>query len=130
MRAIQWQFGRPKYFSQPKQWFIWAFGLFLEWDSDGFELSYYRNPGDLCVWKWICTRSGNPIQDSLQHNPNKRGLYVRIKRVMRYDPTQHKFRLFRLLWTRGIVGDGEGYSAKLAVSLRPKLYQFSRDFNE
>lgn len=55
---------------------------------------------------------------------------MKAKPVFRYDPTQRKFRLFRLLWTRGVVGDGKGYSAKLAVSLRPKLFQFQRDFNE
>lgn len=53
-----------------------------------------------------------------------------VKQVFRYDPTQRQFRLFRLLWTRGKVGDGESYSAKLAVSLRPKLFGFERDSNE
>lgn len=52
-----------------------------------------------------------------------------IKQVMRYDPRQRKFRLFRVMWTKGIVGKG-GYSTKLAVSLLPKLIGFERDFNE
>lgn len=47
-----------------------------------------------------------------------------IKRVMRFDPTQKKLRLFRLIWNTGNVGDGIGYSAKLSVSLVPKLYGF------
>lgn len=52
-----------------------------------------------------------------------------FKRVMRYEPAQRKFRLFRLMWTKGVVGKG-GYSAKLAVSLWPRLFHFERDFHE
>lgn len=52
-----------------------------------------------------------------------------FKRVMRYEPLQRKYRLFRLMWVKGVVGKG-GYSAKLAVSLWPKLFHFERDFNE
>lgn len=54
---------------------------------------------------------------------------MRIKRVMRYEPPQRKFRLFRVMWERGVVGKG-GYSAKVAVSLWPRLFHFERDFNE
>ena len=53
---------------------------------------------------------------------------MKIKRVTRYDPTQRKFRLFRLLWVRGTVGDGSGgYSAKLAIALRPVLFRWQTD---
>lgn len=54
---------------------------------------------------------------------------MKFKRVMRYAPPERKFRLFRIMWNRGIVGKG-GYSAKVAVSLWPKLFHFQRDFNE
>ena len=53
---------------------------------------------------------------------------MKFKPVMRYDSSQHKFRLFRLLWINGVVGRGEGYSAKLSVSLRPKWFDFWREF--
>lgn len=49
--------------------------------------------------------------------------------VARYEPGQRKLRLFRVMWSRGVVGKG-GYSAKIAVSLWPKLFHFERDFNE
>lgn len=67
MRWIEWQFGKPRYPGQPKQWYVWLWGLFFEWNSDGFELSYYRSPGALCVWKWTRTRSGRPIQDDTRY---------------------------------------------------------------
>jgi len=40
-----------------------------------------------------------------------------------------KLRLFRFMWERGVVGDGDGYSAKLAVALRPKLFRFEREWD-
>lgn len=55
---------------------------------------------------------------------------MRIKSVITYEPTQRKVRLFRVMWERGEVGNGHGYSAKIAVSLCPRLFQFERDFNE
>lgn len=54
---------------------------------------------------------------------------MQIKPVMRWDSTQRKLRLFRLMWRRGIVGDGKGYSAKAAVSVTPRLFGFVRDFD-
>jgi hypothetical protein len=52
---------------------------------------------------------------------------MRLKSVMRYDPTQRCLRLFRLLWTYGIVGDGKGYSAKLSFSLAPRIFGWHRE---
>ncbi len=49
---------------------------------------------------------------------------LRLKRVFRYDDRQKHMRLFRLMWERGTVGDGKGYSAKLAVGLLPKLFHY------
>lgn len=37
-------------------------------------------------------------------------------------------RLFRVLWTQGRVGDGDGYSAKLSVALRPSLFAVRREW--
>ena len=51
---------------------------------------------------------------------------MRIKFVMRYDSDNHVLRLFRLLWTRGVVGDGEGYSAKLAFALAPVFFRWGK----
>ena len=50
----------------------------------------------------------------------------RFKRVMRLDTIQRHFRLFRAMWERGTVGDGDGYSAKLAVGVLPRLFAFQR----
>lgn len=54
---------------------------------------------------------------------------MRIKPVMRLDTSWPKFRLARLMWERGTVGDGIGYSAKLAVALRPRLFQVKRSYD-
>jgi hypothetical protein len=53
---------------------------------------------------------------------------MKLKPVFRYDPHQHKLRLFRLLWTRGLVGDGKGgHSAKLAISFVAHAFGFQYD---
>lgn len=49
---------------------------------------------------------------------------LRLKRVFRYDGSQKLVRLFRVMWERGTVGDGKGYSAKLAIGLRPSLFHY------
>jgi hypothetical protein len=46
---------------------------------------------------------------------------LRTKRVMRYDPIQKKLRLLRVMWERGTVGSCRGFSAKLSLSLVPRL---------
>lgn len=50
-----------------------------------------------------------------------------IKPVFRFDEIQKHFRLFRILWTRGVVGDGEGYSAKLSLAIAPRLIGWHKD---
>ena len=55
---------------------------------------------------------------------------MQFKPVMRYDPTQHKFRLFRFGWNKGNVGDGKGYSVKLSLALRPKLFWWFTGWRE
>ena len=46
--------------------------------------------------------------------------------VMRKDG--HLFRVCRLIWTRGTVGDGQGYSCKLSFGLSPAWFYFKRPF--
>lgn len=47
---------------------------------------------------------------------------IRAKRVLKYDPSQRKFRLFRVMWEANSGPGPSGYSAKAAVSLVPKLF--------
>ncbi len=51
---------------------------------------------------------------------------LRCKLVMRHDEIQGHYRLFRVMWEVGTVGDGQGYSNMISVSLRPKLFLFER----
>ena len=46
------------------------------------------------------------------------------------DPMMPIFRLARAVWQRGRVGDGSGYSAKLTVGLRPKMWQWNHGSSE
>ena len=48
---------------------------------------------------------------------------LRLRTVFTYSPAEQKTRLFRLIWERGNVGDGNGYSAKLSFSVRPRLWE-------
>lgn len=50
-----------------------------------------------------------------------------IKPVFRYCREDRIFRLVRLVWRRGTPGDGNGYTAKLSLSLAAKLFRFSRE---
>lgn len=49
---------------------------------------------------------------------------MRVKPVLRFDPSWPKLRLARVMWKRGEVGDGNGYSSKLSFALRPSLFRF------
>lgn len=51
---------------------------------------------------------------------------MKFKSVMTWRSAERKVRLFRVMWERGTVGDGKGYSAKLAASLVPKLMEIKR----
>ena len=56
---------------------------------------------------------------------------LRFKPVMRFDEIQRHLRLFRLLWERGTPGvPGGGYSAKLAIGLRPRLFEREREYGK
>lgn len=47
---------------------------------------------------------------------------MQFKRVLTFNPREAKVRLFRVMWQRGVMMKG-GYSAKLSVSLVPRLFQ-------
>lgn len=49
-----------------------------------------------------------------------------VKPVMTWSAAERKARLFRVMWERGMVGDGKGYSAKLAASLVLKFAEWRR----
>jgi hypothetical protein len=52
---------------------------------------------------------------------------MKLQKVMRYDPAAKLFRVARLIWNRGNVGDGQGYSNKLSVALTPRIFRFKRE---
>jgi hypothetical protein len=49
---------------------------------------------------------------------------MKVRPIFRYDSQWPKLRLFRAVWTRGTVGDGHGYSRKVGIALRPRLFEF------
>lgn len=53
---------------------------------------------------------------------------MKIKLVLRYDPTQRKLRLLRFLWQRGVVGVAGGYSAKLSISFVVRAFGWTREY--
>ena len=56
---------------------------------------------------------------------------LRFKSVLRFDEIQNHLRLFRLMWERGRPGEpGGGYSAKLAIGLRPRLFHREREYGK
>lgn len=54
---------------------------------------------------------------------------MRLKPVFRYDTRIQKFRIARVVWQFGRVGDGHGYSAKISIALTPRLFRWSRQFD-
>lgn len=55
---------------------------------------------------------------------------LRFKPVMRYDDDLRWFRLFRIMWERGTVGDGsKGYSVKVTLALVPHLFRWAREWD-
>ncbi len=51
---------------------------------------------------------------------------LRIKRVLRRDGPQGHFRLFRVMWETGVVGDGQGHSNMVSVAVQGALFKFER----
>ena len=52
---------------------------------------------------------------------------LRLKLVGRRDTIQGHFRLFRVMWETGNVGDGLGYSNQVSVALTPRLFRWAKD---
>lgn len=53
---------------------------------------------------------------------------LRLKTVFRLDTSQRRYRLFRVMWEVGTVGDGHGYSNMVSVAVQPKFFLWERDF--
>lgn len=51
---------------------------------------------------------------------------MRLKPMFTYSPRERKVRVARLIWERGNVGDGKGYSAFLSLALMPRLFRIER----
>jgi hypothetical protein len=49
---------------------------------------------------------------------------MRFHKVMRLDPPLRLYRLARIMWDVGTVGDGNGYSVKLSIGLTPRLFRW------
>lgn len=43
-----------------------------------------------------------------------------------WDTLQGFYRLVRVVWVSGVVGDGKGYSAKVTLAVSPKFFSFGR----
>jgi hypothetical protein len=52
---------------------------------------------------------------------------MKFKLVMRLDRRNRIYRLFRVMWIRGRVGDGKGYSVKFSVALEPRIVSVRRN---
>jgi hypothetical protein len=52
---------------------------------------------------------------------------VKLKRVCRWDSAARLYRVGRLTYDRGDVGDGEGYSVKVSLGLTPKFLRYRRE---
>jgi hypothetical protein len=50
----------------------------------------------------------------------------RVKYVGTLSRAERHIRLFRVMWERGRVGDGRGYSVKLAIGLVPRMFTYDR----
>lgn len=51
------------------------------------------------------------------------------KIVLRHSPKERLFRLFRVMWNHGTVGDGNGYSAKFTVAFVRKLFAWKCEWD-
>lgn len=65
-----------------------------------------------------------PVKDS--STIKLKGGKMKFKKIMTISKRERKVRLFRLIWERGIMGQG-GYSAFLSFGLMPKIWQWNRN---
>lgn len=49
---------------------------------------------------------------------------VKFKKILNVSFQENRFRLFRIIWCCGTVGDGKGYNARLSVALMPRFYSY------
>lgn len=78
----------------------------------------HLQPGETCD---ICgAERARRITDMRRHS-------LRARKLMRYDPGSKMLRVGRVVWQRGEVGDGQGYSTKLTLGLRPALFSWRRE---
>jgi hypothetical protein len=78
----------------------------------------------------ICTFSISQLGCELALQNGERGggvMRLRFKKIMRYDAQVKIFRAGRIMWERGTVGDGNGYSAKLSLSFTPTVFAWQRE---
>jgi hypothetical protein len=52
------------------------------------------------------------------------GRGVTFRWIMRLDTVQRIYRVARFTWSRGIVGNGKGYSAKLTFALTTEWFPY------
>jgi len=50
-----------------------------------------------------------------------------VKPVLRFSKRDKLFRIFRVVYNKGNVGDGKGYSAKVSLALMPVLVGFRKE---
>ncbi len=85
------------------------------------------------AWKGrVDRRRARPMADDVAIGGPAGGTVMRrhtfrFRWINRYDDCQRMQRLARVVWQRGTVGDGAGYSVKLSVGLRPCLWRFQRE---
>jgi hypothetical protein len=58
--------------------------------------------------------------------PDMRLHHLKFRWIFRIDEIQRFLRIARIVWQRGTVGDGHGYSAKFSVALRTKPLELVR----
>jgi hypothetical protein len=54
---------------------------------------------------------------------------MKLQRVFRLDSDAKLYRVCRLIWDCGTVGDGTGYSNKLSLALAPRVLSFRREWD-
>jgi len=55
---------------------------------------------------------------------------MKIKKVMSCDASRLLYRIGRIVWQKGCVGDGKGFSAKISLALTPLFFKKKFSFNE
>lgn len=97
----------------------------VHWEADHTERRYERK---VSLQQWIVWASFGDGGGRGDRGPGAGAAGVSAQGVSRVEPMKLKrvfrrdgalIRLFRLMWTKGRVGDGNGYSCKLTLGLYP-----------